>query len=335
MSKLITSASLDRHDSACPWKSTPRVSVIIPAYNVAGFIRETLDSVVSQTFDDYEIIVINDGSSDTLELEEQIKPYSHLITYLKQSNQGAGAARNAGIRVARGEFVAFLDGDDIWLPNFLSEQLELIQSGEGHDLVYADAINVTPMGLSASTNMDVNPSEGAVTVESLINAQCNVITSSVVARRSSIVAVRFFDESFRNSQDFDLWLRLAKRGARMTYQKRVLVHRRIYQGSLASNPIKSLEGEIKVLEKAKQEGGLTPKEQAVLLRILDLRRATVEVFRGKQRLSSGDFHSALNDFSVANNYFQSLKLRLVMLGLRIAPRLLQKVYRVRATRMQT
>jgi glycosyltransferase involved in cell wall biosynthesis len=334
MSKLITSAPLNL-DSACGWKSTPRVSVIVPAYKVAAFIRETLDSVLAQTVDDYEIIVINDGSPDTLDLEEQIKPYSHLMTYLKQSNQGAGAARNAGIRVARGDFVAFLDGDDVWLPDFLSKQLELIQSGEGYDLVYADAVNVTGTCFSRSTNMDVNPSEGAVTVESLISAQCNVITSSVLARRSSIVAVGCFDESFRNSQDFDLWLQLAKRGARMTYQKRVLVHRRIYEGSLASNPVKSLEGEIKVLEKAKEKGDLTAKERAVLLRILDLRRATAEVFRGKQRLSSGEFNSALNDFNLANNYFQSWKLRVVMLWLRVAPRLLQRVYKVRATRMQT
>ncbi len=311
--------------------SRPLVSVIIPAYKVAGFIRETLDSVLSQTFDDYEIVVINDGSPDTLELEDQIKQYSHLITYLKQPNLGAGAARNAGIRSARGEFVAFLDGDDVWLPGFLRKQLELIESNGGYDLVYADAINFTPTGLSRSTNMEVNPSDGAVTVESLISARCNVITSSVVARRSSIVGAGYFDESFRNSQDFDLWLRLAKRGARMTYQKRVLVHRRIYEGSLASNPVNSLEGEIKVLEKASKQGDLTSAEQAALIRTLKLRRATAEVFRGKQALSSGNFNSALNDFNLANKYFQSWKLRVVMLWLRVAPRLLQQAYRVRAT----
>lgn len=330
MLTINTSASPERVKSVSIFKSRPLVSVIIPAYKVAGFIRETLDSVLSQTFDDYEIVVINDGSPDTLELEDQIKPYSHLIKYLKQSNLGAGAARNAGIRASRGEFVAFLDGDDVWLPTFLSEQLEFIKSGGGSDLVYADAVNFTSKGISRSTNMDANPSVGAVTVESLISAQCNVITSSVVARRSSIVAVGFFDESFPNSQDFDLWLRLAKRGARMTYQKRVLVHRRIYEGSLASNPVKSLEGEIKVLEKAEQGGNLTAAEHAALLRTLELRRATAEVVRGKQRLSSGDFNSALKDFNLANKYFQSWKLRLVMVWLRVAPRLLQRIYRVRA-----
>ena len=331
MSTINTTPPPTNFHRASNVKSRPLVSVIIPAYKVAGFIRETLDSVLSQTFDSYEIVVINDGSPDSLEFEDQIKPYSHLITYLKQSNQGAGAARNAGIRAARGEFVAFLDGDDVWLPSFLREQLELIGSDGGYDLVYANAINFTSTGLSRSTNMDVNPSEGAVTVESLISARCNVITSSVVARRSSIVAADYFDESFRNSQDFDLWLRLAKRGSRMTYQKRVLVHRRIYEGSLASNPVKSLEGEIKVLEKARQKGDLTEAEQTALFRTLDLRRATAEVFRGKQGLSSGNFNSALKDFNLANKYFQSWKLRMVMLCLRVAPRLLQRAYKVRAT----
>ena len=310
-------------------KSTPIVSVIIPAYKVSGFIKETLESVLSQTFQDYEVIVINDGSPDTPRLEEQIKPYSHLITYLKQPNGGAGAARNAGIRAAQGEFVAFLDGDDVWLPNFLTAQLELLTSDDGFDLVYADAINFTNAGLSHSTNMDMNPSEGEVTVESLISARCCVITSSVVVRRSKVVAVGCFDERFRNSQDFDLWLRLAKHGARFTYQKRVLVHRRIYQGSLASNPVNSLEGEIQVLENARDKGDLTVAEQSVLLETLELRRAMAGIWKGKQKLSTGEFDSALRDFDLANHYFRSWKLRIVTWWLRLAPRSLQRIYLAR------
>ena len=307
-------------------KSKPLVSVIIPAYNVARFIKDTLDSVLAQTFDDYEIIVINDGSPDTVELEEQIKSYAPLITYLIQSNGGAGSARNAGIRAAQGEFLAFLDGDDCWLPHFLNSQLELLNSDGGYDLAYADAINLSDFGVSKSTNMDMNPSEGEVTVESLISGRCNVITSSVVARRSTVLATGCFDERFRNSQDFDLWLRLAKQGARLTYQKRVLVQRRIYDGSLASNPVNSLEGEIKVLEKARDYADLTSRERSVLLKTLELRRAMVDVWKGKQKLSSGEFDAALRNFYLANNYFRSWKLRLVTLWLRLAPRLLQRIY---------
>jgi len=109
----------------------PVVSVIIPAYNVAPFIGDTLRSVLAQTFSEYEVIIINDGSPDTVELESVLAPYLDRIIYLKQENQGAGAARNTGLRAARGEFVAFLDGDDQWLPAFLEKQLKLIRSGPG------------------------------------------------------------------------------------------------------------------------------------------------------------------------------------------------------------
>jgi glycosyltransferase involved in cell wall biosynthesis len=292
---------------------------------VADFIKDTIESVVSQTFKDYEIIVINDGSPDTPELEEQIKPFADLVIYLKQPNGGAGAARNAGIRASTGKFLAFLDGDDVWLSNFLQSQLELLNSGP-YDLAYADATNFTEAGLSRSTNMDMNPSKGEVTFESLIAGRCNVITSTVVARRGAVVAVGSFDERFRNSQDFDLWLRMAKDGARFTYQKRVLVHRRIYQGSLASNPVNSLEGEIKVLESASLKGNLTSSEQSVLMETLELRRAMAGVCKGKQKLSAGEFDSALKDFNFANNYFRSWKLGVVTLWLRFAPRLLQRIY---------
>ncbi|HEY5883713.1 MAG TPA: glycosyltransferase [Pyrinomonadaceae bacterium] len=326
-----TSASSQQLESAISCESRPLVSVIIPAYKVAGFIADTLESVLCQTFEDYEIIVINDGSPDTPQLEKQIEPYAQSITYLKQRNGGAGAARNAGIQAAHGEFVAFLDGDDVWCPNFLNDQLELIQSSGGYDVVYANATNFGISGLSRTTNMDMNPSDGEVTVESLISARCNVITSSVVARRSQVLAVGCFDERFRNSQDFDLWLRLAKHGARFTYQKSVLVHRRIYEGSLASNPVNSLEGEIKVLENLRERGDLTTAEQAILLETLELRRAMADVWTGKQKLTSGDFDSALRNFDLANSYFRSWKLSLVKVWLRFAPRLLQRVYLSRLT----
>ncbi|HZI87924.1 MAG TPA: glycosyltransferase family 2 protein [Pyrinomonadaceae bacterium] len=101
MSRHSTASSVLK--GAISPKSKPLVSVIIPAYQVSGFIQETLQSVLNQTYGDYEVIVINDGSPDTPLLEEQIQPHSHLITYLKQSNGGAGAARNAGIRVAQGQ----------------------------------------------------------------------------------------------------------------------------------------------------------------------------------------------------------------------------------------
>jgi len=309
----------------------PLVSVIIPAFMVADFIEETISSVLNQSVGNYEIIVINDGSPDTNALERNMARFADKVSYIKQPNRGAGAARNAGLRLARAEFVAFLDGDDLWLPNFLEEQLTLIKSGGGFDMVYADAINLEGSTHSKTTNMDMNPSDGPVTMEALISGRCNVVTSSVVARRQAIIDIGLFDEVFPNSQDFDLWLRLAKEGARITYQKIVLVERRIYEGSLASDPIKSFSGEVKVLEKTARRNDLTSAERTALEKKLALRRASIEVCKGKQRLSAGDFSSAVLAFRDANRFYQSWKLRLVLIWLWLAPRSLQRFYKLRAT----
>src|SRR5579864_1311902 len=125
----------------------PLVSVIIPTYNTANFIKETLDSVFAQTFEDYEVIVVNDGSPDTQQLERVLEPYRDRIVYLKQENQGPSGARNTAIRHARGSFLAFLDSDDIWFPEFLSEQMMFFQNGPSLDLIYADTFFFRDMAL--------------------------------------------------------------------------------------------------------------------------------------------------------------------------------------------
>jgi glycosyltransferase involved in cell wall biosynthesis len=306
------------------------VSVVIPAFKVATFIRETLDSVLAQTFQDHEIIVINDGTPDTLELEQAIEPYHGKVVYLKQTNKGAGAARNAGLRVARGEFVAFLDGDDVWLPEFLTEQLRLIHSDRGYDLVYADAVNFGDPCSEGRTSMATNPSQGDVTFESLIHGRCCVITSGVLVRRQCVVDVGLFDESFPNSQDFDLWLRLARDAcARITYQRRVLVRRRIYAGSLAGDALRSLQGELAVLKKVLRRTDLSTAERELVERTISLRQAAVDRTMGKRSLMKGEFSAASRSFESANRVLGSWKLRLVLIGLRIAPGLVQRASRSR------
>jgi len=319
--------NVDRSDAA----AGPLVSIVIPAYKVAPFIGETLASVFAQTFSDFEAIVINDGSPDSDELERAITPYRNRISYLRQENKGAGAARNAGLRAARGRFVAFLDGDDTYVPTFLADQLLLIQADVGYDLVYADATNFgefTPDGL---TNMDVNQSHGEVDAEALISGRCCVITSAVLARRDLILEVGLFDESLRNSQDFDLWIRLAKQGARINYQRKVLVNRRIYAGSLASDPVNSFTGEVRVLEKTSLRDDLTPAERSALASTLKQRQADIELIKAKRSLLSGDFDSASTSFQFANEQMRSWKLKLVLIWLRLAPGLLQRCYRLRPT----
>ena len=306
----------------------PTVSVVVPAYNVAPFIGAALASVRAQTFSDFEVIVVNAGSPDTSDLEAALAPYGDRIVYVKQENRGAGAARNAGLRLARGEYIAFLDGDDIWLPEFLADQMSLLTDG-GYDLVYANAMFIGESPVAGRTYMELNPSEGEVTFESLLAGRCVVITSGVLVRKQPVFQVGLFDESLRNSQDFDLWLRLARDGGvRIGYQRKVLLHHRKREGSLASDPTDSLGGEIQVLEKVGRRGDLTGAQRASLEATLSQRRANLEIARGKYLLADGDFDGAESALQCAYAHQPNPKLKSVLVALRLAPRLVQRTYQI-------
>ncbi|HKY20052.1 MAG TPA: glycosyltransferase family A protein, partial [Vicinamibacterales bacterium] len=182
----------------------PLVSVIIPAYKVAAYIHETLDAIFAQTFSDYEVVIVNDGSPDTAQLEAALEPYRSRIVYFRQENQGAAEARNVALRAARGELVAFLDADDLWLPHYLAEQVAFLRDNPSYDLVYADAEMFGDPAFEGRRYMEFARSEGEVTFESLLRAECNLITSGVVARRQIILDVGLFDRAIRRGHDFDL-----------------------------------------------------------------------------------------------------------------------------------
>ena len=103
----------------------PLISIIIPAYNVSQYIGEAVRSIFVQDFKSYEVIVVNDGSTDTSELEKVLEPYREKIHYIYQDNRGISAARNAALRVARGELIALLDADDVWREGKLKNSLIL------------------------------------------------------------------------------------------------------------------------------------------------------------------------------------------------------------------
>jgi hypothetical protein len=158
-----------------------------------------------------------------------------------------------------------------------------------------------------------------------------VLTSAVLAKRAPIIEVGLFDETLRNSQDFDLWVRLAKHAkARITYQRKVLLKHRAHAGSLASDSIRSVEGELKVLFKAREWLNLSPKERRALDSTIALRTASVSIDRGKRQLLASDYKAASESFGYAYGYYRSWKLRLVLAMLRVAPGSLRWVVQRRA-----
>ena len=307
------------------FETSPTVSVIIPAYNAAKYIGEALDSVFHQTFASHEVIVINDGSPDTHELERKVQAYPARIQYIKQENRGAAAARNAGLRVAKGEFVAFLDADDTWSPNFLERQIEFLERSKA-DLVYSDALLTGETPLAGRTFMDVQPSRGEVTPQSLLDITTTVLTSVVLARKKPIIEVGLFDETMKRGHDFDLWLRLAKSGFRFAYQRQILAEHRLIEDGLSGDTLSQLERTLAVLEAIKAREELTPSEEVALDATLNRTLAQVAIEKGKDKLLGKDFDGALESFKESKKWRLSWKVLLVCLGLKIAPETLWRIY---------
>jgi glycosyltransferase involved in cell wall biosynthesis len=308
--------------------STPTVSVIMPAYNVARYIGEALASAFAQTFPDFEVIVVNDGSPDTDELEQVIEPYRQRINYIKRQNGGPGAARNTAILYARGDLVAFLDGDDLWLPNYLSEQLKALRENPALDLIYADALLFGDSALAGRTYMQTCPSRGAVTFESLLVEDCSVPTSCALARRQSLVDVGLFDEDQHliTSEDFDLWLRLAFHGGHIGYQQRVLAHHRLHDTSLAANSTRLLQAQISVLRKTARTLTLSSGQQELLAKEITKCKAHLDLNRAKQQLLAGEYGEAMRAFAQANDFFRSSRLWIVLKLLSRMPNFLRYIY---------
>jgi glycosyltransferase involved in cell wall biosynthesis len=309
-------------------RSSPSVSVVIPAYNVAPYIGETLNSVFAQTFTDFEVIVVDDGSPDGEELKRTLDPYVERVRYVRQENRGAGAARNRGVREARGEFIAFLDSDDLWMPEYLGEQVRFLRA-DGYDLAYADALLFGDSPIAGKTYMQTSPSVGPVTFLSLVRNDCNIITSGVVVRRSVLIKVGLFNESLRNGQDFELWTRLARNGARLGYQRKVLLRYRCRKGSLSGDMMNRLNRELRVYSYIADNYDLTDAERAELTCAMKRQRGAVDLATGKLNLLGGQFDEARSSFEKAHDVLGGWKLRAAVLMLRISPRLFRRLARNR------
>lgn len=315
-------------------EKAPLVSVIIPAYNVAGYIRETLASVFAQTLKDFEVIVINDGSSDTEELECALQPYLNRIIYIKQQNRGPGGARNAGIRRARGRFIALLDADDLWLSDYLAQQLSALEEEPALDLIYSDALLLGKGRFVGQSFMRLFPSRGPVTLDALLEQRCVVITSCVVARRQSLIDSGLFDENYLRSEDFDLWVRLAYGGARLAYQRKVLAQHRKRPTSLAADLTRMQESAMEVYENLTHKLALTASQLQSIETQIGKYQAELALASGKCALAEGNHKEAAKFLGRACDLRRAtgqsaLKLRFVLSCLNLAPRALRRAYQLR------
>ncbi|MEQ1605321.1 MAG: glycosyltransferase family A protein [Pyrinomonadaceae bacterium] len=304
----------------------PKVSVVIPAYNSAGNIVETLESVFGQEFRSFEIVLVNDGSPDTEEFERVIGPYLEKIVYIKQPNAGAAEARNTGIERSRGEIIAFLDSDDIWYPEYLASQVAFLESN-GLGMAYCDAELFGMPSVIGTSFMDGSPSSGEVSVESLLDIRCNVITSGTIARKRVIEAAGMFERNKRvQSEDFHLWVRIAHLGERIGYQRCKLLKYRVSVEGLSGDSVNRVWRAIDVFQRLDRDVNLTEEQRSVLLRRIEGFEADMEIEKGKAYLVNGYFVEASRSFASANRRRRSIKLAGISILTRIFPRLVLKMF---------
>jgi cellulose synthase/poly-beta-1,6-N-acetylglucosamine synthase-like glycosyltransferase len=300
---------------------SPTVSVVIPAYNTAKYVSETLESVFGQTYQDFEVIVINDGSPDTDAFEKVIEPYLDRIVYLKQENRGPAAARNLGIRVARGKYIAFLDSDDSWLPEYLASQMKMFEETPPPDIVSADTRLFGDSPDAGKRFWELYPPRSPATLKSLLTKDCAIVTSCTVARREVLTKAGLFDENFYRVEDFDLWLRLAYAGAKLVLQQKVLARRRAHGDALTVSDAGIQIDEVRVLNKLERTLQLPSDVLLALQHRRSRTQACLDVEQGKRYLDASDIDRARDSFQRAYVFFRTTKLRLVLLGLQTAPRL--------------
>ena len=312
-------------------RQQPLVSVIIPAYQAAGRIRETLDSVFAQTYPNFEVVLVNDGSPDTEALEQVIRSYGARLIYVRQENRGPSGARNTAIRTARGKYIACLDSDDIYLPEHLARLVPLLEE-HGLDLVYCDS-NFIRDGMHVGRSFERQPQSPPVTFEKLLTEECAVTTSAVVASRQAMIGAGLFDERYRRSEDFDLWLRMAFRGAKMDLLRQVGIEHRLLPDGLASDGYLLKQAQIEVYKKVLATLPVSAKQKRLIQELIARVEGLCQMDLVKRYLREGRYPEARLAAGKAAVLLQDRKSRRVALAVQIAPWAARRFLRLQDARL--
>jgi glycosyltransferase involved in cell wall biosynthesis len=293
-------------------KAYPTFSVIIPTYNRTSFVTKAIDSVLRQSFNDYEIVVVDDGSTD--KTRQALQRYGERITVLHQANSGVSAARNRGIGNANGKWIAFLDSDDEWKENYLARQLEHIRSNPNVIAFITNAINIHPGSVShehftntilkrfgVHTFVRIKHPFGAIMNHSHWYLQ------SMVVRRDVLLRIRLFDTALTIAEDLDVIARLALEGE-FGFNKEVLV--KVYRRTEPTSNLASARGSMqackcfeKVFEDLRKDRRLRFVERLALRKVTSANQREL----GNLRLAQADARQARVYYKHALTTYPSLR----------------------------
>jgi hypothetical protein len=309
----------------------PTFSVIVAAYNVADVIGDALQSIRAQTRPPLEVIVCDDGSTD--DLEAAIKPFRDAITFLRQPNGGEAAAKNAAAAVAKGEFVAILDADDVYFANRLETLSKLAQARPDLDILTTDGFlcadgHVVRRNYGRSWRFEVVDQRRVI-------LQRNFIFGLAAVRREHLWEHGGFDESIRWTTDWDLWLRMILAGARVGCVDKPLALYRLREASLTAQRRELLLGKLATLEKARQNPELQGDEPDVLEASLASYRRELALLDLRTSVAAGDTEARRRALDVLRAPGYRMRTRLDAAVMAAAPAMSGRVLRRRAQRTWT
>jgi glycosyltransferase involved in cell wall biosynthesis len=210
---------------------SPKVSIVVPSYNHARYIESTISSILNQDYKNLEIIVIDDGSTDSS--VSILKTFGEKIVLVLQQNQGQAATRNNAIKLATGEFIAFLDSDDLYMPCKISSQIKTFEMDNSLALVYTDFLIINEDGAIVREVKCPSPAQKTMAFDVLSgNFICN---ASVMLRKKCFETEGYFDESVAPAADGDMWLRLLTRNFIFGHIAKPLVKYRVHQKNQSNN----------------------------------------------------------------------------------------------------
>jgi len=289
-----------------------KVSVIIPTYNRAEYVTHAIDSVLAQTYTDYEIIVVDDGSADNT--KDVLLPYMDRIRYIYQENAGLSAARNTGIKAAKGDWIAFLDSDDEWLPGKLAVQMRAV---ERHPQLVAHLINVNltkyndPYPNSfLHCNFPFEENEGIIENPFIPHFKYRTIAMpvAIMCLKECAIKAGLFDESFVCNADYDFMCRLALQGSwGYCWDELVVAYRRcektVSLSSLKKDYTVMLRNRIKTHSKLLENQKLTKRERRFTVKLLSSNYMEL----GQHLLLQEDYQRARESFRLAFHSYLSVK----------------------------
>ncbi len=308
--------------------STPRskVTAIIPVYNCAQYVTKAIDSVLAQTYPAHEIIVVDDGSTDGT--RQALQPYMNSIVYVYQKNAGEPAARNTGIRHATGEYLAYLDADDLWLPDKLQLQMKYFAAHPECKVVYTDMMTFDSSGVLVQS---VRASRGRIyqsgKIFPYLFRETLFGSGSVVFRKDCCDIVGLFDERFLVGSDYEMWLRMARYFEFGYVDKPLLMYRQHSEMStqtLGQVPQDGMPWQAKVLNRILE---LYPEIRGELGdSFINRRMAVPYIWLGRTWMNRGNHLEARKLFAGALQRAPwSLRYRLIYLCTFLSPSALSKV----------